>query len=56
MSYCCESKHDERSNQVMILLLINYKSHLSKHIYLSSEEVGLVVRNMAAYLNKEYYE
>lgn len=55
-SYSFKSMHNEVTNQVVVQMIFNYKSSLSKRIFLTEEEVNLSVRNLVGFLNRENYE
>jgi hypothetical protein len=55
-SYSFKSMHNEVTNQVVVQMIFNYKSSLSKRIFLTEEEVRLSVRNLVGFLNRENYE
>ena len=55
-SYSFKSMHNEVTNQVVVQMMFNYKSSLSKRVYLTEDEVNSSVRNLVGFLNRENYE
>lgn len=56
-SYCFKSVHNEVTNQVVVLMVFNYKATAAngKKMLLTAEEIRLSLKNLVGYLNRENY-